>query len=823
MNDFRELLEGLEALYEGRYVSYDDLEVFKAKQDGKLLNEENGKKELRKLFWGFHFIKWWKLRKVIKRIQDLLENRNDINREFIRKEQGKKYTIEGNNLDPQQIEAVVACEDAELILAPAGSGKSASLLAKINYLVDELKIPAERVLVIAFTKKVVKELKERVGNSKVNISTFHSLGNAIIRDAEAGGVKKKVVTDVETKRFINETIKSLKEDNDFAKKFNDYLMFYQSVPVDLDELKEEKEFIDFNRTYLRQTLKTVSLRKKNYNINQPTYNQEYVKSKEEQIIANWLFVNQIEYEYEKQYEHIDSWYHPDFTITQFSEPIYYEHFAIRKDGTSPFENYVEEMEWKRDLHRRNGTTLIETYSYEWKDGTLLKNLEQRLKEAGLKIIRRREEEIDALLKTDAKYREDLEALEELFISVLSLQKNEQIGILELKKKIEGIENDYIRRRALLFYELYRPIYEAYEKYLKKNNLYDFADMLNNATKIVKKSRDGSMPYDYILVDEVQDLSRSKYLLLKAILDKSGKVKLFAVGDDWQSIYRFAGSNLKVLSDFEKIFERETYRGLIELTYRFGEPTANVSGKFIQKNPYQSHKDVKSFRKTETPIVLALNMKKAEKETPADYETVNEQIQKLYEELGDKLFEKRVQIISRYNRDIYRIVDKKEHKYKNAELTDATESKTEITWKIAGTKKQLTVPFCSMHKSKGITRDIVFVINMNAGMLGMPSTRADEPVMATMLAEIDPYPLAEERRLFYVAITRAVERTIIVAEASQVSRFVYEISPNLEGAGVHICPKCKSGILVERTRRRDGKKFYSCSNYVNGCKYATDEI
>ena len=86
----------------------------------------------------------------------------------------------------------------------------------------------------------------------------------------------------------------------------------------------------------------------------------------------------------------------------------------------------------------------------------------------------------------------------------------------------------------------------------------------------------------------------------------------------------------------------------------------------------------------------------------------------------------------------------------------------------------------MHKSKGITRDIVFVINMNSGEKGMPSTRADEPILATMLAKPDKYPLAEERRLFYVAITRATEKTFIISEHKKISPFVREIDKNLDG-------------------------------------------
>ena len=818
MDEINIFLSELENLYRERYVSFSDLEEVKEKFSDFDLDKRKFCKEKAKLFFSFRFKRFLELRKKTKALESFLEKRNELNRDFIKKEQRKVYQVEGNSLDPQQIEAVVACEDAELFLAPAGSGKSASLLAKIDYLVNTLKIPASRVLVIAFTNKVVAELKERVSNEDVEIRTFHSLGNKILKSYQEEGQTKKLLSDGEMKRFFREKVKELKTQNEeYAKKYNNYLLFYQSVPVDLETLKTEKERIDFNRMFLRQTLKTISLSKENRNIKNPTLNQEYVKSKEEQIIANWLFINNIDYEYERQYEFCNTKYKPDFTIFNFSEPIYYEHFAIGKNGETWYEGYDEKVEWKRDLHQKNNTILIETYSYEWQDGTLLTNLEKRLKEAGLKIERRREKEITELIEKDLKYHEDAESLESLFISVLQLQKSERVEIGELEERIKKIENQYIRKRALLFFELYKPIYQGYIEFLKKNNYYDFSDMLNESADIVEKLPENSLDYGYILVDEAQDLSTSKYILLKAILEKCRKVKLFAVGDDWQSIYRFAGSNLKVLDDFEKIFEYETYRGLIELTYRFGEPTAYISNKFIQKNPYQSKKNVVAKVKKKTPIEVKLNME-YKKEEPSDYETMNRRIQELYEEYGKDLLKKRIQVISRYNRDVNRLIDKKSRKYKNARLVSDTENKREFEWKIDGTNLKLTIPFCSMHKAKGITRDIVFVINMNAGMLGMPSTRDDDPVMATMLTKLDPYPFAEERRLFYVAITRAKEKTIIISDANQISKFVYEINPDLDNSGVLVCPKCKTGILVKRTRKRDGKTFYSCSNFINGCKY-----
>ena len=200
MNEYDDILGELRTLYDRRYVSFSDLEELK-NSFGKDINLAAMNKKCKRLFFGFHFCEAWKLWWKKRELSRYLEKREELNKKFIAAERKKVYKIEGNNLDPQQIEAVVACEDAELILAPAGSGKSASLLAKINYITDVLKIPADKVLVIAFTKKVVKELKERVGNDKVNISTFHSLGNSIIR-GEGADKKKRVILEDESLKFL---------------------------------------------------------------------------------------------------------------------------------------------------------------------------------------------------------------------------------------------------------------------------------------------------------------------------------------------------------------------------------------------------------------------------------------------------------------------------------------------------------------------------------------------------------------------------------------------------------------------------------------------
>ena len=479
-------LSKLKQLYETQYVSHADLQDFIRKHHLKSPAKSEITKHQIRLALSLKFSDLKTYHTTIYQLYHYLNHRDQLNQHFIKREQAKPYEIEGNKLDPQQIAAVVACEDAELILAPAGSGKTASLLAKLNYLTDILQIPAKDILIIAFTNKVVAELKDRVKQTNVEIRTFHSLGNKIVK---AKYPAYKLITDRAIANFFHRTINHLYTTNhNYATKYDCYL-----------------------------------------------------------------------------------------------------HKNDVKDDATAF--------------------------------------------------------LDLINHSHATHHTDAAALETLFISILGLQKSERISLAKLKNRLNQIPNLPRRAKSLDFYHLYAPVVKFYAQYLKQNQLYDFADMLNLATDIITSLPKNSLDYQYILVDEAQDLSTTKYLLLKAILDKCKKVKLFAVGDDWQSIYRFAGSNLRVLDDFEQIFNRTTYRGIIGLTYRFGQPTAKLSNKFIQKNPHQSRKKVIPHVNRKTPIEIKLNLHKQPRHIPQDYETLNQQLERLYQEYGKELLFQKLQIIS----------------------------------------------------------------------------------------------------------------------------------------------------------------------------------
>ena len=400
-----------------------------------------------------------------------------------------------------------------------------------------------------------------------------------------------------------------------------------------------------------------------------------------------------------------------------------------------------------------------------------------------------------------KYSKELDECMAFLQHFLNLHKNSNYSFLDLKKRLVNCEDRFEEHRATLFLTLYQYVAGAYGAYLNERHKYDFADMINAATQAVREIPECAHSYRYILVDEVQDLSPNRQILIRAILDKNPGCRLFAVGDDWQSIYRFTGSDPSLISNFARVFGGCTRKSYIETTHRFGKTTAKVSSKFMRKNPFQTNKKVHSVAKNDTPIKIILSSQSGD-----DSVALERIISSLICEYGERcLREKKLQIISRYNHDVSRIQSEAFVKLPNSDGT------FRVIW-----HDWLEFEYCSMHKSKGITRDIVIVLNMNSTPFGMPATRENDPLIDALLAPEEKYPFAEERRLFYVAITRAREQTFLVAERRRPSPFLFEIDPELDDLYRKLCPKCQCGELIRKNTPRGA--FETCSNWKYGCNY-----
>lgn len=700
--------------------------------------------------------------------------------------------VEGQRLDQQQMSAIALEVYNQLVIAGAGTGKTTTIIGKIKYLLETEKCKTEDILVLSFTHDSANEMSKRIADEtgySIQASTFHKLGVNIIASVEG---KRPSVTSLDMRKFIGEQLDILMQSDDYCELLYSYLMFQYIIPKTEFEFHSQEEYDDYLKYNSPITIK-----------------KEPVKSYGELDIANFLARMGVEYIYEHTYE-IDTadtqhrGYIPDFYLPEYG--IYIEYFGINRNGEVPAyfsasngmtasESYRASMDWKRKIHKKNNTTMIETYAYEKWEGKLLENLECNLRKKGVEFHPISLQELWA--ENESENNRDFENIVSLFESVLSQIKGNDDTIPMIEKRCKGT---YHESSSLILLELLKPIYDAYCKYLIEHREIDFNDMINMATHYVQTNKYINS-YKYVIVDEYQDISKTRYKLLKAMRE-SFDFKLFCVGDDWQSIYRFNGSDIGYILEFEK------YWGLaeisrIETTYRFSHILTQISGDFVMRNPRQIKKtmrgksDVYGF-----PLGDICGF------------TENKTLDFLLQKLDLLPTNSTVFFVGRYafDKDIFAKNPHIQYKWNNIKKV------TEIVY---DKRRDLQMEFMTAHKSKGLQSDYVFIINNKNSIMGFPSKKQDVPLMAALLQNSDTYPYAEERRLFYVALTRAKKKVYLLTVKGKESLFASELkqkySKQIEKER-WTCPRCGGKLVKRRGKYGD---FYGCSNYSRGCSVTKD--
>ena len=405
--------------------------------------------------------------------------------------------VEAHPLTDEQRRAVVIDEDRNLAVAAAGSGKTSVIVAKVDWLIrQEYRRPKE-LLVLAFARAARKDLEKRVRDRfgdkaarDLTVKTFHSLGMTII--GEAAGKRPtlaKVAEDEKAllellKRIVEGLLKDAKLSTTMRRWFQEFFSPYQSQ----HEFRNWGEYWNYIRSHEIRSLKG-----------------DKVKSFEECEIANFLYLNGVSYEYEAPYEHDTATsqrgpYKPDFHLPDVG--IYIEHFALNASGaTPPFINrkeYLHSMEWKQRLHAERGTILIETFSHEKAMGKLTKNLAKKLAPHGVTLRPIPSDQVFAALREQ----ERVDPFTRLVATFLHHFKGAQLSVREVARRTRKTGD---RFRAQAFLAVFEPIFEHYQESLSRQDQIDFHDMINKATEHVKAGRFQS-PYDYILVDEFQDIA-----------------------------------------------------------------------------------------------------------------------------------------------------------------------------------------------------------------------------------------------------------------------------------------------------------------------------
>lgn len=841
-------------LKEGRYIArsdycsiltdYSDVQKhFQVLRDGGVLTEYCRK----------HFIDHSRLSMALKKLEKAEEEVDGHNAEFVAsaKIKEKEYldtilsSVDPNiTLDENQRDVVLTDEDYCLVIAGAGAGKTTTVAAKVKYLVDKKHIDPKQILVISFTNRAVEELQEKINKAlsiDCPITTFHSAGNAIIR--KTVNQKLNIVDSTKLYFVLSDYFKGSLLKND--RMVNNLILFFGSyfdAPYEGNDLNSffnsvasaqyETLRSDLNE-YIHEVSDTRSKKK-------VTISNEVLRSRQEVEIANFLYLNNIEYQYEPIYPFNIQFsrkpYTPDFVIRQGDRIAYLEHFGLSESGENKrfsrdeIESYKRAIKDKIHIHKQHGTTLIYTFSQYNDHRSIAEHLKEKLEKNGFELHPRSQREVvEKLVSSEqSRYIRRLVDLVSRFISNFKTNAFVDQDFVRMSNSTKNV-------RTKIFLDICRECYLEYQRYLTENDAVDFQDMINESARILREVREMKQKLDfkYIIVDEYQDISRQRFDLTKE-LSAVTNAKIIAVGDDWQSIYAFSGSDITL---FTKFSENMGYAKLLKIvnTYRNAQEVIDIAGNFIQKNTSQIQKELVSLKRIKDPVIIytydsTRKEKTADSRSGANYaiahavEVALEQILD-YNKLEGKSSKSSILLLGRFNFD-----------------GDALDRSGLFEYTTRGGKirsvkyPKLDITFMTAHSSKGLGYDNVIVINGRNETYGFPAKIENDPVLKLVVKEDRSIEYAEERRLFYVAMTRTKNRVFFIAPEQNPSEFLLEIKRDYKNVVLRgnwmeeqqqqtyrkVCPVC-GYPLQYRYKNSYGLRLYLCTNEPEICGFITNDL
>lgn len=696
-------------------------------------------------------------------------------------------TVEKSPLTDEQIAACVCMDDNLLVVAAAGSGKTSTMVAKTGYVLQQGLARPDQILLLAFNRDAADELGQRIRDrltafpdiDGVTAKTFDAFGLAVI--GEATGKKPKLAPWVsnpgEDAAAVADIARVLSlHDAEFKQDWDLFRTVYGRDVGGLGERADPEAFDGARRGFR-------------------TVDGKVVKSKEERLIADWLFYNGVNYAYERPYEHDTAdeqhgQYHPDFYYPDVD--LYHEHFALDADGAAPPHfagDYVAGVHWKRALHAQRGTALFETTSAEIRSNDALRNLEAALTERGVTLD----------FRADRKAAGPPPMTDKQLASTLRvfLQHVKSNGLsqhqLEQAAEAQGVMGHDHRLR--LFLKLYARVAQAWEDRLRDGGYIDFEDMLRLAADHIEAGRYAS-PFTVILADEFQDSSRARVRLLQALKRQSEDAHLTVVGDDWQGINRFAGADLRVMSEFGSFFSHATSLQLAT-TFRCPQALCDISSEFVQANPKQLKKTVRSVSAFDNRPLQGFGF--------TNLAHADDHIEQQLSHMATLLAQGKIPAGKGGRLAVLFL-----GRYKN------DRPKRLSHWRQTFAD-HLDVNFKTVHASKGLEAEYVYVLNLIEDRRGFPSQIEDDPVLQLAMPSAETFAAAEERRLFYVALTRASRQVRLYTSLSKPSRFVTELVSRgqliveaVDGEALEACPKCQIGVVRRVTSGY--APFHACTTY-----------
>ena len=692
-------------------------------------------------------------------------------------------------LSEKQQGAVLNQNNRLLVLAGAGSGKTKTLIQRIIYLMFESQVKSKNILAITFTKNAANEMTDRlilaadnsgnyrkiIFNKKVSkaqkdntrqeylrkypwirnitVKTFHSLCYSIMRNhgnPEFDNKFKLLIDkideeDIENRHKAKETQSEIIKDI-IVKKCEDieFLLTLKRYILDfyVDKLKTYQNkpgFVDYKKPFT-------------------TLKGEKVRSKSERYIADWCYRHNIDYVYEPTINLKDFDFRPDFFIPEIN--TYIEHVSNLSKG----------MKNKEEQFKLTNHTLFKTYEhmtldinkfYEALDRIVFGKIDKKISRM---TALRFEEEFSG-------YHDKLIPYTHYVKSAIDKIKVSNYNITEIMKTASGNPHD----RVKVFYELFQPIFEEYTKYCTKMSYLDFNDLLIRSVQLLNNNKEVKTYYQklfqHVLVDEFQDVNNIQVQLLNELIN--GGTQLFCVGDDWQSIYGFRGSEVEYIVNFKKYFPGSEIVKL-NINYRSNDVIVNASNEVIKKNKFKLDKEIRSLNSSGKKIYLYCSKREEED----GVETVVKKVKQLYE--------------AGYSREDILILYRRSGIYgpyfqRFRELGIKVQAKT-------------------IHASKGLEAKIVFIIGLKDGWGGFPNVWEDDLIFQIIKKTNYELLMEEERRLFYVALTRAKDELFLISEQGNESIFVEDIPGefvdrenflilNIEKTKTNICKSCNEELKI----------------------------
>ncbi len=685
----------------------------------------------------------------------------------------------------EQADAIATDEHVTLVLAGAGTGKTAVITAKIAHLVRNECVAPEEILVLAFNRKAAAEIRERLPADLkgAEVRTFHSFGLHVLRrSSEPSVISELARQGALLERLVDDGVRRLIKQG--WTPLTDFVTV-QNVSVSPFDFHDARAYYSFLRRCRRR----------------PLGGGYDARSLEELEIANCLWLHGVKYESGKSFRWRSGRERKscrfDFFLPEHN--IYLEHLELDADNRVARHpaGIAKAVSLKREASRHlpHGTRVIETYSWMCQQRLLGECLAEALDLAG---VERRRVPGEAVLRRlegpDRKL-----PVTRLLTTFLHHVRSADLAANDLWKRA-GMSSAVLRTGTFLY--AFESLRQTYERHLAAESAVDFHDLINRASRTIKEKR-WRPRYRYVLVDEFQDISAGRMALLEAL--RGQDVAFFVVGDDWQSIYRFTGSDVSLVRNCGDYLGPVRKRAL-SATFRYGEGILGPTAAFVQRNPEQTQRElctrsnasdegitVVAASEQSDGIEAALRDISARQERPPGNGEGVESL--MFEPLPDgpltlpdtgepPIPRPEVLVLGRY---------------RNSQKHLPTASRRE------------SLEFSTVHRAKGREADYAIVLDLKNDRRGFPSQIEDDPLMDLVLPSSTgmTVPHAEERRLFYVAATRAKRGTYLIADAEQPSEFVVELlrsNPDLRQIGrirldpAPRCPRCEGSLVPSKSRK-----------------------